>query len=41
MAVDTSCSLRVYPGYHTWQFAAAAFAYALPWLGQRVHVPGV
>nr|WP_273736368.1 alpha/beta hydrolase-fold protein [Mycolicibacterium septicum] len=41
VAVDISCSLRVYPGYHTWQFAATAFANALPWLAQRVHVPGV
>jgi S-formylglutathione hydrolase FrmB len=41
MAVDIGCSLRVYPGYHTWQFAAKAFANAMPWLAQRVHTPGV
>lgn len=41
VAVDIGCSLRVYPGYHTWQFAARAFANALPWLAQRVHTPGV
>jgi hypothetical protein len=29
------------PGYHTRQFAAAAFSNALPWLAQRVHAPGV
>jgi S-formylglutathione hydrolase FrmB len=41
VAVDIECSLRVYPGYHTWQFAAKAFANALPWMAQRVHTPGV
>jgi S-formylglutathione hydrolase FrmB len=40
VAVDIECSLRVYPGYHTWQFAAKAFSNALPWLAQRVHTPG-
>jgi S-formylglutathione hydrolase FrmB len=39
VAVDIGCSLRVYLGYHTWQFAAQAFANALPWLAQRVHTP--
>jgi S-formylglutathione hydrolase FrmB len=41
MAVDIGCSLRVYPGYHTWQFAAKAFSNAIPWLARRVHTPGV
>lgn len=41
LAVDIGCSLRVYPGYHTWQFAAKAFANALPWLAERVHTPGL
>jgi S-formylglutathione hydrolase FrmB len=40
VAVNIECSLRVYPGYHTWQFAAQAFANALPWIAQRVHTPG-
>jgi S-formylglutathione hydrolase FrmB len=40
VAVDIGCSLRVYPGYHTWQFAAKAFSNALPWLAGRVHTPG-
>jgi S-formylglutathione hydrolase FrmB len=39
--VDIGCSLRVYPGYHTWQFGAQAFSNAVPWLAQRVHTPGV
>ena len=38
VAVDIGCSLRVYPGYHTWQFAARAFSNALPWLAQRVQL---
>ncbi|MGB8408065.1 MAG: alpha/beta hydrolase-fold protein [Mycobacterium sp.] len=38
-AQDIGCDLRVYPGYHTWQFAVRAFANALPWLAQRVHTP--
>jgi len=40
VAVDIECDLRVYPGYHTWQFAAQAFSNALPWLAGRVHTPG-
>jgi S-formylglutathione hydrolase FrmB len=40
LSVDIGCSLRVYPGYHTWQFAAKAFANAVPWLAERVHTPG-
>ena len=38
VAVGIGCALRVYPGYHTWQFAATAFTNALPWLAQRLHV---
>jgi S-formylglutathione hydrolase FrmB len=38
-AVDVGCTLRVYPGYHTWQFAARAFSDAFPWIAQRVHTP--
>ncbi|MGH7290120.1 MAG: alpha/beta hydrolase, partial [Myxococcota bacterium] len=40
-AVNVGCSLRVYPGYHTWQFAARAFSDAFPWIAQRVHTPAV
>ena len=39
MAVHIGCSLRVYPGYHTWQLAARAFSNALPWIAQRVNTP--
>jgi len=39
VAVNIGCDLRVYPGYHTWQFAVRAFSNALPWLAQRVHTP--
>jgi S-formylglutathione hydrolase FrmB len=38
-AVDVGCTLRVYPGYHTWQFAARAFSDAFGWIAGRVHVP--
>ncbi|BBZ30862.1 hypothetical protein MMAD_51570 [Mycolicibacterium madagascariense] len=38
-AVDVGCTLRVYPGYHTWQFAARAFSDGFGWLAGRVHVP--
>ncbi len=41
VAVDIGCTLRVYTGYHTWQFGARAFADALPWIAQRIHTPGV
>jgi S-formylglutathione hydrolase FrmB len=36
VAVDIGCTLRVYPGYHTWQLAARAFADALPWISGRL-----
>ncbi|MDT7762795.1 MAG: hypothetical protein QOC63_2215 [Mycobacterium sp.] len=39
VAVNIGCSLRVYTGYHTWQFAARAFSDAVPWIAQRVHTP--
>jgi S-formylglutathione hydrolase FrmB len=39
VAVNIGCSLRVYTGYHTWQFAARAFSDAMPWIAQRVHTP--
>lgn len=39
VAVDIECSLHVYVGWHTWQFAAQAFSDALPWLAQRVRTP--
>ncbi len=39
MAVRIGCALQVYPGYHTWQFAARAFSDALPWMARRVHAP--
>jgi len=38
LAVQISCTLRVYVGYHTWQFGARAFADSLPWLADRLHV---
>jgi S-formylglutathione hydrolase FrmB len=41
VAVNIGCTLRVYPGYHTWQFGARAFSDALPWIAQRVHTLGV
>jgi S-formylglutathione hydrolase FrmB len=37
--VNIDCTLRVYTGYHTWQFGARAFSDALPWIAQRVHAP--
>lgn len=39
VAVNIECSLHVYLGWHTWQFAARAFSDGLPWLAQRVHTP--
>jgi S-formylglutathione hydrolase FrmB len=39
VAVDIGCALNVYIGYHTWQFAARAFADGLPWLAQRLLTP--
>ena len=41
VAVNIGCTLRVYTGYHTWQFGARAFSDALPWIALRVHTPGV
>jgi len=41
LAVNIGCTLRVYTGYHTWQFAARAFSDALPWIAQRLHTPNV
>ena len=38
-AVNIGCTLRVYTGYHTWQFGSRAFSDALPWIAQRVHTP--
>ncbi|MDH6142495.1 MULTISPECIES: alpha/beta hydrolase [Kitasatospora] len=32
--------LTVQPGRHVWQFAAGAFAEALPWLAQQLGTPG-
>lgn len=37
VAVDIGCTLHVYTGYHTWQFAARAFSDAMPWIAQRLH----
>jgi len=37
-AVSIGCTLRVYVGYHTWQFGARAFADGLPWLADRLGV---
>ncbi|MFI9273590.1 alpha/beta hydrolase [Kitasatospora sp. NPDC052896] len=33
-------SVTVEPGRHSWQFAATAFAEALPWLAQQLGTPG-
>jgi S-formylglutathione hydrolase FrmB len=38
VVVGIGCTLHVYTGYHTWQFAARAFSDAVPWIGQRLHV---
>lgn len=35
-----ACTTRTRPAGHTWTFAAAAFADALPWLADRVLHPG-
>ncbi|GAA4832597.1 alpha/beta hydrolase-fold protein [Actinomycetospora corticicola] len=34
-----TCSVHISPGKHTWQFAHAAFADALPWLAGRLGLP--
>ncbi len=39
VAVHIDCTLRIYVGYHTWQFAQRAFADSLPWLAERLHGP--
>jgi S-formylglutathione hydrolase FrmB len=41
LAVNIGCTLHVYIGYHTWQFAARAFSDAMPWIAQRVRTPTV
>jgi S-formylglutathione hydrolase FrmB len=41
LTVNIGCTLHVYIGYHTWQFAARAFSDAMPWIAQRVHTPTV
>ena len=41
LAVNIGCTLHVYVGYHTWQFAARAFSDAMPWIAQRVQTPTV
>jgi S-formylglutathione hydrolase FrmB len=41
LAVNIGCTLHVYIGYHTWQFAARAFSDAMPWIAQRVQTPTV
>ncbi|WP_433612127.1 alpha/beta hydrolase [Prescottella agglutinans] len=33
------CTVHTSDGRHTWQFAAQAFADALPWLAARIHTP--
>ena len=38
-AVGIECTLHTTVSMHTWQFAAAAFGQALPWLGERLGVP--
>ncbi|MCX4748732.1 esterase family protein [Kitasatospora sp. NBC_01287] len=35
-----ACTVDVQPGRHVWQFAATAFADALPWLAQQLGTPG-
>lgn len=39
--VAIGCSVHTIPSYHTWQFAARAFADALPWLTTRIGSPHV
>jgi len=41
LTADISCTLRVYVGYHTWQFGARAFADSLPWLAQNLNMSGL
>ena len=39
-AAAIACSVVTEPGRHDWQFAARAFASALPWLAGQLHTPG-
>jgi S-formylglutathione hydrolase FrmB len=38
-AVNISCSVHTIATFHTWQFAAYAFADALPWLAGQISTP--
>ena len=38
-AVNISCSVHTITTFHTWQFAAYAFADALPWMAGQIHTP--
>jgi len=38
-AVRIQCSMHTHPGTHSWQYANAAFADALPWLDGRLNAP--
>ncbi|MDT5365285.1 MAG: hypothetical protein QOC69_7047, partial [Mycobacterium sp.] len=37
--VNISCSVHTIATFHTWQFAAYAFADALPWLAGQIGTP--
>lgn len=39
-AVGIGCTVHTVDGRHTWQFAARAFADALPWLAAQITTPG-
>lgn len=34
--VAITCTVHKTVGFHSWQFAATAFAYSLPWLVERI-----
>ena len=39
MSVNIPCTIRTQISYHTWQFAAAAFTDALPWVAPQLNTP--
>ncbi|MFJ1755204.1 alpha/beta hydrolase [Kitasatospora sp. NPDC088134] len=39
-AAGMTTKLEVHPGKHDWQFGAFAFKQSLPWLAQRIGLPG-
>ena len=38
-SVGITCAVHTVASFHTWQFAARAFADALPWLAGQIHTP--